>query len=146
VKIHVPTKTIFSTDKHAYSRGEWSYRQQSGGLAADRATVVWADWDIYDYIVLPVDSATEKPTRNLVDTGGGVYAYTVIQRSPQEIEDRTKAQLDTDLQQATISSAILITEVFNLLYDDSVLNVQALSDKAKAEFATLQALVDQYTE
>jgi hypothetical protein len=73
--------------------------------------------------------------------------------SPQEIADeaqsvidRAKAQLASNLQQATVSSAILITEVFNLLYTDGVLNVPALSNKAKAEFATLQALVAQYTE
>jgi hypothetical protein len=58
---------------------------------------------------------------------------------------KAAAKLEKDLQQTTISSAILITEVFSLLNADGVLNVQALSDKAKEEFATLTALVNQYT-
>jgi hypothetical protein len=98
----------------------------------------------------PVPSETQKLGADTLTDN--VWAKVLVDLTPQEIADkaqavidRAKAQLASDLQQATISSAILICEVFTLLYADGVLNVPALSDKAKDEFATLQALVDQYT-
>ena len=144
MKIHVPSKTEFNTDKQAYERGQWSYRQQSGGRAEPPGSIDWSAWNIHPYEVTPFDSATHKRTDILVSTEG-VYAFAVVPLSPQEIADREKSQLEADLQQATISSAILITEVFALLNADGVLNVPSLSSKAKEEFATLTALVGQYT-
>jgi hypothetical protein len=143
MKVHVPTKTVFNTEKHAYERGVWSYRQQSGGRAEPQDTIIWSDWDIEEYIILPVDSVTEKRTNDLVDIGEGVYAFTVVPLSAQEIADREKGQLDSDLQQATISSARLLIEVFTHLKDTGVIDISLLSDDAKAEFAKLQALVNQ---
>jgi hypothetical protein len=141
MKVHVLTKTVYNTLAKAYK----AYRVISEGKAEPIETIVWSDWGIEEYIVLPVDSSVEKRTDIIVDTGGKVYAFTVISLTAQEIAAKEKSRIDSDLQQATISSAILITEVFALLYADGVLNVPALSDKAKEEFATLTDLVNQYT-
>jgi hypothetical protein len=144
MRIHVPSETIFNTAKQAYEKGIWSYRKQSGGKAEPRATIVWTDWDIHPYEVISFDSATHKRT-NVLEENDGVYSYGVVELTVEELGVRERDQLDSDLQQATISSAILITEVFTLLYNDGVLNVPELSDKAKEEFAALTALVGQYT-
>jgi hypothetical protein len=143
-RIHVPTKTVFQTDKDAYQRGEWSYRVQSGGKAEPIDTINWiVPWNIHLYEVIDFDSATHKRTNVLIESGG-VYSYRIDALTQQELDDRAVVKLEADLQQATISSAILITEVFTVLNQEGVIDASQLSDKAKVEFATLVALVAQY--
>jgi hypothetical protein len=128
---------------------EHCYRVLSGGKTKPQATIDWAFWNIHEYIVLPVDTATEKRTDILVDTGGKVYAYTVIPLTQAEIEANTEAKLNSDLQQAMISSALLMTEVFTVLNTQGVvsasrvIDASLLSDEAKASFVVLSTLASQ---
>ena len=141
MKIHTPSQTI-QTDKRAYSNGQYCYRVLSGGKAEPIADVVWSDFDIFPY-ENPVIGTDQKRTDTLVETAG-VYTYEVVAKTQAELDAEAANQLQSDLQQATVASAILITEVFNQLKDSGYINVPTLSQEAKDQFASLSALVAQY--
>ena len=88
MRIHVPSKTIHTTDKRAYSNGEFCYRVLSGGKAEPIADVVWNDFDIYEYTE-PIVGENQKRTDVLVDNGTGGKTWQVV--------DKTQAELDAEL-------------------------------------------------
>lgn len=91
MKIHVPTNTIYQTEKAAYK----GYRVISGGKAEAVANVVWTDYDIHTFEVVQFDSATNKRTDTLVENGG-VYSFEIVALTAQEISDNAEAALQSE--------------------------------------------------
>jgi hypothetical protein len=151
MKIHLATKQVLRPDVNGKNKKAYAIYREETGRAEAYGTLDWVELGMPDF-TQPTVGEDQKIVKEPIDHVDGGKTWQVVDLTAQELIDReqaaadaAKAQLASDLQQATISSAILITEVFSILNADGILNVQGLSDKAKEEFATLTALVDQYT-